>query len=259
MFSWKNISILSAVAGALAFGTVVTPASADSVEWTPFVIRNSSTGDIAPTIVEDADGNGVTATIALEGQKAGYGTAAYDGVKVSALKNVTYTRRDSGDKQVYVNIWVTDGTNYAVITPRTVQANTGGYVTSEVNGMDLQSLGFGVYETNVSSLDWMFAGAQRLANASLLKADGSVVTLADIGHLTIDDPGTYGGPGIGGGAPKANLGFNLIFGDTENNHSQGLVPFSVDNVQVALVPLPAAAWAGMVLLGGIGLRRARRA
>jgi hypothetical protein len=259
VFSWKNISLLSAVAGALAFGTVVTPASADSVEWTPFVIRNSSTGNIAPTIVKDADGNGVTATIALEGQKAGYGTAAYDGVKVSALKNVTYTRRDSGNKEVYVNIWVTDGTNYAVITPRTVQANTGGYVTSEVNGMDLQTLGFGVYETDTSSLNWLFNGAQRMANGSLLKGNGSVVTLADIGHLTIDDPGTYTTPPVGTGAPTADLGFNLIFGDTENHHTQGLVPFSVDNVQVALVPLPAAAWAGMMLLGGLGLRRARRA
>lgn len=258
MFSWKNISLLSAVAGALAFGTVVTPASADSVAWTPFVIRNSSTGNIAPTIVEDADGNGVTATIALEGQKAGYGTAAYDGVKVSALKNVTYTRRDSGDKEVYVNIWVTDGTNYAVITPRVVTPNTGDYTVVDVNGMDLQTLGLGVYETNTSSLDWLFNGAQR-RETSLLKADGSVVTLADIGHLTIDDPGVYPDTYIGTGAPKANLGFNLIFGDTENHHTQGLVPFSVDNVQVALVPLPAAAWAGMMLLGGLGLRRARRA
>ena len=76
------------------------------------------------------------------GEKAGYGTHAFDGQTLSSIPGVSYARVDAGAPDPYVNIWITNGTNYAVIAPVANMQNGGGYTSNDVNGLDLQTLGF---------------------------------------------------------------------------------------------------------------------
>lgn len=252
----KNTSVLAAAVAALGVA-LVTPASA-AVEWEAFVIRQANTQPAATpvTIVEDVDGNGATTLIDEGGEKTGYGTSFFDGQTLSSIPSVSYDRIDPGTKYPYVNVWITDGTNYAVIAPGVVQ-NGGGVTTSNVNGLDFQSLGMTIYETNFTgpgALNWLYPNAQRV-NQALLKADNTPVTIAEIGSLLVGDPGVYPNPPVGTGAPKNGTGLNLIFGDTQSNFDQAIA-YQIDNV---VVPEPAAF--GLLGIGAAAmlLRRRRNA
>lgn len=229
----------------------LSAASAQAATWGEFVIRNATGSGNVPTITEKPSGAGVTTLVAEGGQKTGYGTNDYDGMLVTQLDEITYTRLDSNVHQVYGNIWVSDGTNFATITPRPV-LNGGGYLTTELNGLNLQSIGFGVYETNLASLNWLWPGAVRTGAGDLLKtAGGAPVLISDLVGLIIDSPNDFGAyPYEGSGAAKAGYGVNIIFGDTASNHTG---PYEIDNVVVSIVPEPAMG--SLLLAGGLLLRR----
>ena len=254
------------LAGAVCAGAFASVAHADPVaaNWDAFTIRTVA-GALTPVVpVESASQQGITVNIDEGGEKAGYGTNVFDGQSVNNVQSVSYTRVDAGAPDPYVNIWVTDGSNYAVIAPVTNMQPGGGYTSNDVNGLSLQTLGFNVYETSFANLNWLYGGAQRLGQG-LMKADGTPVLLGDLSaSILVDDPG-FGNYSafVGSGAPKNNTGFNLIFGDTQGNFVSPL-PYHLENVTVSgagnqAVPLPAVAWAGMALFGGIAAKRKRGA
>jgi hypothetical protein len=233
---------------------VVLPAGAEAATWSPFVIRQASVQPATtPVFITGApDGRAVTTQIDESGEKTGYGTSDFNGQALGTVTGVSYTRLDAGAPDPYVNIWVTDGANYAVIAPVANMTAGGGYTSNDVNGLPLQTLGFNIYETNFANLNWVFPGSTRQGQG-LMKPDGNPVTLADIAGLTINDPGVYPNPPVGTGAPKNGTGLNLIFGDTQGNFASPM-PYSLANVSA--VPEPATL--GVLALAGLALTGRRR-
>lgn len=249
-----NRIVTLAAMSAVITGASAMSAHAASLDWNTFVIRNANgTGDVPP-ISENADGAGVTTSITETGQKTAYGTSSLDGTTVGSLISLSYTRQDTGPDSTgtpYLNIWVTDGTNYALIAPVSNALVGGGYgLPNNVNGLNLQSLGFNIYDnSNGTNFDWLHVGG-KVDNGpnSFLTSTGGIVTLADIGNLTIGEGPHVGDPG----APQAGYGVNILFGDTQGNFNQP-VPYVLDNVQITTaVPLPSAAGMGLAMLGLVG-------
>jgi hypothetical protein len=215
-----------------------------AVNWDAFVIRNANSGT-TPSIVEDPDGDGVTTTIDLAGEKTGYGTKDFNGRHLSDIISLSYNRIDQGDRFAYFNVWATDGTHYANLA----LANSPDSGHSNVNGLNWATLNTYVYDTNLGDLTWMLPGAKIGTNGvTLVHADGTPITLAEIGALTINSPSTFDPP-IGTGAPKNGDGINIVFGDTQSNF---LNAYEIDDVSIDSVPEPATIiiWS---LLGGLGV------
>lgn len=256
-FTGIPAAVALAAAG-LASATASNTAAAAT--WAPFVIRQANTQPATtPLFINGAvDGSSVTTQIDESGEKTGYGTSDFDGQPLGNITSLNYTRLDSGVPDPYVNIWVRDGLGHsAVISPVANMTASGGYTSNDVNGLNLQNLGFNIYETDFSDLSWLgVAGAQRVNQAVI--AGGQVVTLADIASLIVDDPGAPYSGFVGTGAPKNNTGFNLIFGDTQGNFATP-IPYNLSNVNV--VPEPGTF--GLLGLAGAGSlltrRRGRRA
>ena len=88
-----------------------------------------------------------------------------------------------------------------------------------------------VFETDLTNVTWISPGAYLGGNGHYLYgSDDTLLTIADIGHLTIMPPTpselSGGLPGVGSGAPRelgTNIayGFNLVFGDTQSNYIGG--------------------------------------
>ena len=99
-------------------------------DFTVFNIRNNNTIPIANRISapwdsdiilsENAAGDGFSFGTPQSGQKVGYGTKFFDGMKLNTIKSVNWNWNiiaGNGGIIPYLNIWVTDGAgNYAVIS-----------------------------------------------------------------------------------------------------------------------------------------------
>jgi hypothetical protein len=252
----RNTLTLAVVAASFATGVFSLHAQAASLNWDAFVIRDATASPHdAPPITENVDGAGVTTSITESGQKTGYGTTGVDGMTVGSLVTLSYDRIDSGSGVPYLNIWVTDGTNFALIAPVSDGYTNGGYaLPNDINGLNLQTLGFNIYDnSDGNDYDWLVPGAVRYnavgGPGSLLQSNGDIVTLADIASLKIGEPSTTVADS---GAPQNGDGLNLVFGDTQGNFNQP-IPYEIDNLKLSTVPLPASAWSGLALLGGLGL------
>jgi hypothetical protein len=260
MFSKKSAIMCAAAAAVAGLGTITSATSAAT--WSAFEIRQANTPAPLGTPINAtgaSDGSSFSALIDEAGEKAAYGTSAFDNQPLSSVGTVNFTETDSNAKIPYVNIWVTDGTHYAVIAPIMGALTGGGYDSNtNISGQNIQSLGINLYETNFASfsdMSWLGAGnlVRQNGTGSLLH-DGTntpvlVSELAAAG-LTVLDPGTYPAP-IGSGAPKNGTGFNILV--------DGVYPdsaYTLENVSVTAVPEPASL--GLLSLGGLALLRRRR-
>ena len=152
------------------------------------------------------------------GQKVGYGTKFFDGLKLNTIKSVNWNWNviaGNGGIVPYLNIWVTDGAgNYAVISSENNYRGTDFGTRAEWKIFE--------YGTSTSNFNWLFdSGTGARDNAQYLTLNGSRITLSQLSdRIVIGDPGVYPSPNVGTGAPRGGYGFNLIWGDTQANFAQ---------------------------------------
>jgi len=246
----KNVHFLAVV----AISGIGSLASA----WDAYAIRSN------PTINETA---GTTEfIISASGMKGGLGSSELDGHQLSDLLSASIVRLDNTARFAagsgpalapYINIWITDGTNFAVIAN---EPTNGEWAGKQWNFTwdDLKTKTCKVYEN---------------LNTSWLPNSGVGLKFNDLAGYTVLAPTsaqlTAGWAGLGTGAPREigtnqAYGFNWIFGDTLSNYVSGQDGYIVKDPKLGVagasaVPGPAAALAfGIGLFGAARKRRASK-
>lgn len=230
---------------------------ANAALWETYVIRNSTSGNIAPTI-SDVSG-GKLFSILLGGQKAGWGTDLMNGMKVGDIQSVSITRDPSVTGWgPYMNIWITDGSGgYAVIANEPSHTGEWAPGTAYDTTWDiLKDATVWVYENEPANGFILPNGTTSYVNNPVPAGTVSPsFTFDDFANYTIATPPTYWG---GSGAPDDLLaasytayGFNWIFGDTQKNYLDG---YLVSDPTLVPVPVPAAVILGLFGMGVAGLK-----
>lgn len=263
-FSGIKAATLGAVVGLMMFGAA-TSANANVINFEAFKIRNANENGFTPdrqiaapfdsdlSIVENAAGNGFAAMTPRAGQKVGYGTDFFNGTQLNSFQSVNwdFVSGSTGSAIPYLNLWVTNGVNHAIIA-----------VGDDYRGTDFQAAGptpptwlVFEFDTSVAGLNWLFGGSGTTTrNGQRLELDGAEVTLADFSDDVVLFAGApFGSTGVGTGAPQGGFGFNVIFGDTQANY---VGEYIIENLTVTVdgevfaagVPEP-----GMLALFGLGL------
>lgn len=218
-----------------------------ATDWTPFIIRNANTTGDAPTYSLTDGVLSVDVDSTTGGQKVGYGTSYLDGQRLDSLFRFQVVRLDEHENVYapYINIWVTDGTHYAVLALEPSHYSDFDW-THDLSAADYLSIEPWIFETDTTDLSWILPGA--VYDGKYIKVAGVVMTIADIGHLTIKPPTpaefAAGLPGVGSGAPRelgTNIayGFNLLFGDTQSNYIGG---YQIDAAPTLIGGVPDALW-----------------
>lgn len=258
----KKILLITGVISAL-FG--IATAHATIVDFNIFNIRNNDgstsaiwDGDLS--IVENAAGDGFSASTPQSGQKVGYGTNEFNGRSLNTLSTVDWNKiSGEAGKFSYLNMWVTDGTNYAIISSENDYRGTDFSTRQEWKIFEYDN-------TPTVDFDWLLDSGTGGRSGQYLTKDGDNVDLSDFSSLVkifTGEPATS--TGVGSGSPQGGYGFNLIFGDTQSNF---LGSYELDQLEIAFgaeafeagnisaVPVPAAAWLfGSAIMGFMGVKR----
>lgn len=241
--------------------TTMTFSAPASAAFTSFVIRNSNPGNVAPTI-----NVGMTETeflIAAGGQKAAIGSNDINGYTLGDIATLEIARLDDRTRFTpgsgpyvapYLNFWITDGVNYAV-------------VANEPSDGNFQPLYNNGYSLSFADLSDKVAKIYEITDKSWLPNNGLNLTFADLAGFQIKAPTvgelTMGWAGLGTGAPRelgTNMayGVNWVFGDTLSNYVSGDPGYIIGNdAMVSVVPIPAAVWLFGSALGLLRVVRRR--
>jgi hypothetical protein len=199
------------------------------MDFHTFYIRNSNTTITAPwdanvILEENVAGDGFTFATPQGGQKVGYGTNYFDGRPINTIESVDFVKVFGMLKPgviPYLNIWVTDGAgNFAIIASENIY--TGTDFSTRTEWKVFESAGNACIG-DCNALDWLFDdGSQAGRVNQYLTNDGANTTLAELGDniVIVAGPSTYASAFIGTGAPRGGFGFNIIWGDTQDNFAQ---------------------------------------
>jgi hypothetical protein len=289
MFSKKSV-IVCAAAAVLGLGGVAAQAAPQTVvDWHAFEIRNTGattiteltqSGPSGPAITGvkievTSAGNynpntaGNTSPYTISGStKVGFGTDYFNGKPLSSISSISWNL-DQGANP-YINLWVSDGTNYIDFTPGLAKVTNDDLIsgsTNSLNGVNLQSAGAYLYEGDFSSdvASWLAGSGNSLKAASnhnpLQKGDvlvwkdgpyaGQAATLAEIAannpNLIMASPDPTYGSWVSTGAARASSAVNLIF-------DAG----SPTTLEISSVAVPEPSALGLVGLAGLALLARRR-
>ncbi|QDS91868.1 hypothetical protein FF011L_06040 [Roseimaritima multifibrata] len=230
-----------------------------------FILYNIRNGASGAAGVSGLPNGPYDIAITEGGQKVGLGSSDIDGSKLKNIGNLAITRTDDRTGMAagpfsapYLNFWITDGTNYAV-------------VANEPSNAAFQPLFNNGYDLTFADLADKTAKVFENADTSWLPNNGVGLTFADLGELVIQAPTIaelgVGWAGLGTGAPRelgtnVAYGVNWIFGDTLENYVSGGPGYAVSSPSVtAAVPEPSSlviACCGLVA-AGVSFRRRKRA
>jgi hypothetical protein len=241
------------IAGAtlVVSGLVSTAASAGTVGWTPYIIRDAATATDHGSYYEFVTDVG--------GEKAALGTNKINGATIGDIQQLQITRLDNNSAggsayAPYMNFWIKDANGkYAVLANEPSNPEWTGTSEWDTTGANLMTKSAKVFE----------AEAGFVLPAGFVQG---VSLFAAFANYIIDAPSHVVG---GTGAPNdlttgVSYGFNWVFGDTQANYVSGDNPgYQVSNpiataAGVNPVPLPMAAWGGLALMGALGAKRLRR-
>ncbi|MBL8200498.1 MAG: hypothetical protein JNK40_05945 [Chromatiales bacterium] len=259
----KRLTARNALLAVAALLAAVTFSGTANAAFTSYVIRHSAVGDVAPAI-----NVGMTETefvISLGSQKAGLGSNDINGYTLGDIATLEIARLDDRTRFTagsgpyvapYLNFWITDGVNYAV-------------VANEPSDGNFQPLYSNGYSLSFADLSDKVAKIYENNNKSWLPNNGVNLTFAELAGFQIKAPTvaelTLGWAGLGGGAPRefgtnVAYGVNWVFGDTLSNYVSGDPGYIVgNNASVSVVPVPAAVWLFGSALGLLQVVRRRTA
>ena len=246
-------------------------AEAATAGFTPYVIRQSSTG-VNPTI--GTSGANTTFGVPSPSQKAGWGSNDLNGITVGQISNIQFTLNSATAYAgttapvilPYVNIWAKDAVsgNYFVIAfgLDAFVTNTGGVKSVNVGTSQMATVTFGVHETTAAFGGVANAGSW-LALALGAPGAGTAYTMAQVANFQIVAPpsswvASGNSNGVSGAAPRelgtdTTFGFNWIFGQSSSsNNGYNGYDYTVSGASV--VPAPGA----LALLGVAGFASRRR-
>ena len=207
---------------ALMVSSIVS--AADVAGWDAFVIRNSTTDNIAPVISDPTGGK--LFQILLGGQKAGWGTNSMNGKKVGHIQSLSIIRDSSVTGWgPYMNFWITDGQGgYAILAnePSHPWEWTGSSAYDTTWDV-LKDATTWVYE--VDSTKGFILPNGSTTFVSLPAGTIDPPTFSDFANYTIETPpshwGGTGAPDVLNADPYTAYGFNWVFGDTQSNYLDG--------------------------------------
>ncbi len=252
----KKKLLVGLVAGIIAITSVFVQIA--SATFISYEIRNT------PTIIES--GGTIEFIIAGSGDKAGLGSNDINGLTLGSISDLAIDRLDDRTRFTvgsgpyaapYLNFWITDGTNYAVVAN---EPSNGAFQPLYNNGYDL----------TFADLSDKVAKIYENSDKTWLPNNGVGLTFGDLVDFVIMAPTVAelntGWSGLGTGAPRelgTNIayGVNWVFGDTLANYVSGDDGYIVSNATVAgaTVPEPATmALFGLGLLGFAGVSRRRK-
>lgn len=253
-----NIKHVALVLGVCSIGSYASA-------WDAFVIRNANGTNNAPVINESLTQTNIVTNEG--GMKVGLGTSDLDGHKLSDLLSASIERLDDYARYAsnsgayyapYINVWITDGTHFAVIANE--PSNTLEW------GLNRWNFTWDVLKEKTLKVN-------EVTDRTWLPNGGSGLKFKDIADFIVQAPTaaqlTAGWAGLGTGAPRElgtnqAYGFNWVFGDTAANYVSGDSGYVVANPKIsvlgeATVPGPAAALAfGIGLLGATRRRKASK-
>lgn len=234
------------------------------VDFEAFYIRNSNSSIISPwdsnlKIIENSAGDGFSAATPLTGQKVGYGTSAFDGLSANKLQDISFTILGASGKSPYLNLWVSNGTKFAILAvdPNLNNVNFLGQISDA--GLYEYEGKSGTAAQKQAAAAWLFKDGQSptfTAGNGYFSSPFSLSSLQDT--IVLDDPSDYPGAYVGTGAPRGGFGFNLIFGDTAANY---IGTMSIENLKVTFdgqeysasnnVPDSGSTLSGVLLAAGL--------
>lgn len=256
-----------------AAGLALVASAASASAFTSYIIRNGA-GNVPPQILSNNTyvPNATEFVISAGSMKAGWGTNDQNGVTLGNITRLAITRHDDTTRfsagsgpavAPYFNIWITNGTQFAVVANEPSNPSFNAFRTSGPgNGLtydfsiaDIANEPAKIYETAGSG------GTNTWVHQELGKV-GQTLTFSDLVNYVIQAPSAAyitGPNSVGSGAPRelgtnTAYGINWIFGDTLSNYVSGMEGFVVSNP----IAIPAPASASLLALGGLLAARRRR-